>query len=152
MSESTQTSPAKPDQPLAPITPKTARFPLPTGVVTPIELRNHLVKENIAAATLKPQQMYAYVKAPGKTDPFPVKWYDEAGNVYDKAQADVLTRPGIDGMQNGVDWYIRRNTPKTAEEVQAAVAADTDPDESTADDTAGTDNEDGEEGDFDEAE
>ena len=150
MSEKTAEKTADPQVPATPITPKTARFALPDGVVTPIQLRNHLVKERIAAETLKPQQMYAYVKAPGKTDPFPVKWYDEDGNVYDKAQADVLTRPGVASMQEGVDWYIRRNTAKAAAPAAAEAAADTDPDESTADDV--TDEAGDEEGDFDEAE
>jgi hypothetical protein len=101
----------------APATPPTARFPLPTGVVTPIELRNELVKQGIAAATLKPQQMYAYVKAPGKNDPFPVKWYDAEGTAYDKQPAGdnaPLTRPGVPTIDLGIEWYQRRATRPAA--------------------------------------
>src|ERR1700760_1601269 len=102
----------------APAAIPTARFPLPAGVVTPIQLRNELVKQGKAPATLKPQQTYAWVKSPGKNDPFPVKWYDAEGNVYDKQPAGdnaPLTRPGIPTLQEGIDWYERKaSAPKTA--------------------------------------
>jgi hypothetical protein len=150
MSEAT-TAPAP-----APAAVPTARFPLPTGVVTPIELRNHLVKENIAPATMKPQQMYAWVKSPGKTDPFPVKWYDVDGKVYDKQPTDRLTRPGIASMEIGVEWYKRRLTATpTAPAASTADAATADQVAGTADDEitdANTDEDAGDEGDFDEAE
>jgi hypothetical protein len=148
------------EKPATPIAPKTARFSLPTGVATPIELRNYLVKEGIAHETLKPQQMYAYVKSPGKSDPFPVKFYDEEGNVYDKASTEVLTRPGIpgdgekSGLEVGAEWYVRRNT-KAATTTAAASAATTTvagaEDETDAADESGN-TEDAPAGDFEEAE
>jgi hypothetical protein len=94
--------------------PKTARFKLPTGVVTPIELRNELVKLGLAQDSLKPQQMYAYVKSPGKTNPFPVKFYEEDGTVHDTQPGGILTRPGIPTMDEGVAWYKNRATATTA--------------------------------------
>jgi hypothetical protein len=102
--------------PAAPVVipPKTARFKLPAGVVTPIELRNELVKQGIAPETLKPQQMYAYVKSPGKTNPFPVKFYEENGTVHDTQPGGILTRPGIPTMAEGIDWYKLRATAPVA--------------------------------------
>jgi hypothetical protein len=116
MSETTAEPTTAPTEPTAPapapvvIAPKTARFKLPTGVVTPIELRNALVTTGVAPETLKPQQMYAYVKAPGKQDPFPVKFYEENGTVHDTQPGGILTRPGIPTMDLGVEWYKRRAT------------------------------------------
>jgi hypothetical protein len=143
MSEATATTAQPPAQ--APAAIPTARFALPQGVVTPIELRNHLVAQSIAPATMKPQQMYAWVKSPGKTDPFPVKYYDKDGNVFDAPQTDRLTRPGIPSMDEGVEWYKRRAAaPAQAQATATATAgtpavlppADTSDDEIT-DETAG---------------
>jgi len=107
--------------------PKTARFDLPKGVVSPIDLHNYLVKNKYAAESLKPQQMYGFVKAPGKGDnALPVKWYDEEGNVYDKQSAEVLTRPGITSLQGGVDWWMARATKATTTASAPAGTADAD--------------------------
>jgi len=147
----TETAEAQtPAQPVQAATVPTARFPLPTGVATPIQLRNELVRLGIAPAALKPQQTYAWVKAPGKNDPFPVKWYDAEGNVYDKQPAGdnaPLTRPGIPTMQEGIDWYQRRATRPAATPATAETQPTTDVVEDESD---GTENE--EVGDLEEAE
>jgi hypothetical protein len=88
------------------------RFPLPDGKVTPIQLKNELVKRGLAPKDIKPQQFYTFVKNPGKTDPFPVKHYDEDGIEYDEPQINdgetrAWTRPGLD-LEEGVAWYQRR--------------------------------------------
>jgi hypothetical protein len=108
-----------------PVAPKTARFKLPKGVVTPIELRNHLVEEGIAPETLKPQQMYAWVKSPGKTNPFPVKWYEEDGTVHDEQPGGVLTRPGLPNLEEAVEWYVAKSTqPKATPAAKKAAATE----------------------------
>jgi hypothetical protein len=140
-------TPAQPTPP-APAAVPTARFALPAGVVPPITLRNELVKQGLAPATLKPQQMYAWVKAPGKdaATAFPVKWYDVAGNVYDKqpAGADApLTRPGLTSLEAGIEWYKRRATapatpPATTDgTAHAAPVATTNAAEDETDETHG---------------
>jgi hypothetical protein len=88
------------------------RFGLPDGKVTPIQLKNELVKRGHAPKDIKPQQFYTFVKNPGKTDPFPVKHYDEDGIEYDEPQVNdgetrAWTRPGLD-LEEGVAWYLRR--------------------------------------------
>ena len=116
----------------APAVP-TARFPLPAPAVPPITLRNELVKQGLAPATLKPQQAYAWVKSPGKNDPFPVKWYDAAGNVYDTQPAGdtaPLTRPGVTSLEDGIAWYQRKATAKPAPAPAAETASDVTEDES----------------------
>jgi hypothetical protein len=90
----------------------TQRFGLPEGKVTPIQLKNELVKRGHAPKDIKPQQFYTFVKNPGKQDPFPVKHYDEDGIEYDTAQINegetrAWTRPGLD-LEEGVEWYTRR--------------------------------------------
>jgi hypothetical protein len=89
-----------------------SKFNLPAGKVTPIQLKNELVKRGHAPADIKPQQFYTFVKNPGKQDPFPVKHYDEDGIEYDTAQVNpgetrAWTRPGLD-MEAGVEWFLRR--------------------------------------------
>jgi len=88
------------------------RFSLPAGKVTPIQLKNELVKRGLAPKDIKPQQFYTFVKNPGKTDPFPVKHYDEDGIEYDDPQINegetrAWTRPGLD-LEAGVEWWQRR--------------------------------------------
>jgi hypothetical protein len=90
------------------------RFPLPAGKVTPIQLKNELVRRGLAPKDIKPQQFYTFVKNPGKTDPFPVMHYDEDGIEYDKPQINdgetrAWTRPGLD-LEAGVQWWERRKT------------------------------------------
>jgi hypothetical protein len=90
------------------------RFALPEGKITPIQLKNELVKRGLAPKDIKPQQFYTYVKNPGKTDPFPVKHYDEDGIEYDTPQINdgetrAWTRPGLD-LEEGVAWWERRKT------------------------------------------
>jgi hypothetical protein len=113
----------------APVKPKSARFPLPKGVVTPIQLRNHLVAEEIAPDTLKPQQMYAYVKSPGKGEGrFPVKWYDEDGNVYETQptaeEYDGITRPGLPDLEEAVQWYVDRSTRSAVKKTKKSEEAE----------------------------
>jgi hypothetical protein len=150
--ESAQTAPAadaptvnvpKPETPIGPIN---TRFKLPAGAVTPIELRNYLVENGYAAQSLKPQQAYAWVKNPGKTNPFPVKFYEPDGTVHDTQPAGKLTRPGIPSMEVGVQWFVdRAKTPVTA---APPVAASDESDGSTEDAPAGVEPE----GEFEEAE
>jgi hypothetical protein len=121
-------------KPEVPVGPKTSRFPLPSGVVTPIELRNFLVEQGYAAESLKPQQAYAWVKNPGKTNPFPVKFYEEDGTVHDTQPGGLLTRPGIPSMQEGVDWFMTRATAKPA--AAEAHAEEGGQDEAAADEPA----------------
>jgi hypothetical protein len=88
------------------------RHDVPDGIVTPIALKNHLVKEGLAPKDTKPQQFYAFVKSPGKNDPFPVKHYDAEGNEYGEAQThpetgETTTRPGL-LLDEGVAWWKRR--------------------------------------------
>jgi hypothetical protein len=88
------------------------RHELPDTHVTPIQLKNHLVKEGLAPKDTKPQQFYTYVKSPGKSDPFPVKHFDADGNQYEEAQThpetgDTTTRPGLI-LDEGVAWWKRR--------------------------------------------
>jgi hypothetical protein len=88
------------------------RFALPDGKVTPIQLKNELVKRGLAPKDIKPQQFYTYVKNPGKQDPFPVMHYDEDGQEYGTAQINegetrAWTRPGLD-LEAGVEWWTRR--------------------------------------------
>ncbi len=90
----------------------TQRFNLPEGKVTPIQLKNELVKRGHAPKDIKPQQFYTFVRNPGKQDPFPVKHYDEDGIEYDEAQVNdgetrAWTRPGLD-LEEGVEWFLRR--------------------------------------------
>jgi hypothetical protein len=72
---------------------------LPQGIVSPIAALNTLKQENIAPQDFKPQQMYGFVKNPGKQDAFPVKHYDATGEAFDTAQVDehgiTTTRPGV---------------------------------------------------------
>src|ERR1700745_3578641 len=88
------------------------RFSRPHSKVTPIQLKNELVKRGLAPKDIKPQQFYTFVKNPGKQDPFPVKHYDEDGIEYDEPQINegetrAWTRPGLD-LEEGVAWYERR--------------------------------------------
>jgi hypothetical protein len=88
------------------------RFNLPAGKVTPIQLKNELVKRGLAPKDIKPQQFYTFVKNPGKTDPFPVMHYDEDGIEYDQPQINegetrAWTRPGLN-LEDGVAWWERR--------------------------------------------
>jgi hypothetical protein len=94
----------------APVAKK--RHDVPDDKVTPIALKNHLVKEGLAPKDTKPQQFYTFVKNPGKNDPFPAKHYDADGNEYSEPQThpetgDVTTRPGLD-LEAGVAWWKRR--------------------------------------------
>ena len=123
MSETTVSIPP-PAEPLT-VAPKTARFALPQGVVTPIVLRNFLVEKGYATEALKPQQMYGFVKAPGKGEnAFPVKFYDEDGNVYDKPSDKVLTRPGVPSLDEGVKWWMARGTKTTKSDTPVQPAAE----------------------------
>src|SRR5260370_33606284 len=64
----------------------TQRFNLPEGKVTPIQLKNELVKRGHAPKDIKPPQFYTFVRNPGKQDPVPVKHYDEDGIEDDEVQ------------------------------------------------------------------
>jgi len=108
-------------------TPKpaaTTRHKLPDGVHTPIEFRNHIVTKGIAPADLKPQQVYGWVKSPGKGEArFPVAHYDAQGNKFDTAQINehgvTLTRPGVI-LEAAIEWYKGYDSRKA--ERQAARA------------------------------
>jgi hypothetical protein len=155
MTETAENTPEAAAPAAAPAAVPTARFKLPTDVITPIELRNRLVKDGLMAETTKPQQMYAWVKSPGKTDPFPVKFYDAAGNVYDKQPAGddaPLTRPGVESYEVGKEWWERKRTAAPAAAATAggttANAAPTQVVDVTEDESL----EDAPEGEFEEAE
>jgi hypothetical protein len=120
--------PAAP-QPQAAQASGTSRFPLPAGKVTPIGLKNELVRLGKAPADIKPQMFYTFVKNPGKNDPFPVKHYDAAGKEYDTPMVQgtlTITRPGL-VLEDGVAWWDRRKArstqPATTAEGTAAAGA-----------------------------
>jgi hypothetical protein len=117
---------------------------LPEGVVSPITALNALKQKKLVAADYKPQQMYGFVKNPGKVDPFPVKHYDAPGQVHDAAQLNehgiTVTRPGVI-VEEVVAWWSRKGerdkakaaekkakaeakAAKEAEKAQAAAAAE----------------------------
>jgi hypothetical protein len=123
---------------VSPTTPGTGaqRHQLPDGIVSPIAALNHLKTKGHKHATkglikapadFKPQQMYGFVKYPGKTDPFPVKHYDADGIEYDVAQVDghgiTTTRPGVKLHEVG-DWWSRAEERREAKakEKQAKAA------------------------------
>jgi hypothetical protein len=136
----------------APATPAatavaTTKAPLPEGIVSPIQARNHLVTKGLAPATLKPQQMYGFVKSPGKANPFPVKHYDADGSVHDEPQISehgvTTSRPGVELAKIETWWAaheqakVDRNNAKlakiAADKAKAeAAAAGTPPADGTA--------------------
>jgi hypothetical protein len=88
------------------------RFPLPEGVVTPIQLKNHLVQKGHAPKDTKPQVFYTFVNSssPKQADPFPVKHYEEDGTAHDVKggpDGNKVTRPGLK-LEEGVEWFLRR--------------------------------------------
>jgi hypothetical protein len=103
---------------------------LPEGIVSPISALNTLKQRGLASQDFKPQQMYGFVKNPGKTDAFPVKHYDATGTVYDTPQINehgiTTTRPGVT-VDEVVAWWGRkgeRDAAKAeAKKVKAAEAA-----------------------------
>lgn len=110
---------------------------LPEGVHSPIQALNHLKQHKhaeghpqagqpMAAADFKSQQMYGYVKNPGKTDPFPVKHYDAEGNVFDAPQVNehgiTTTRPGVK-LDEVVTWWAgKADRDKARAEARAEAA------------------------------
>jgi hypothetical protein len=112
-----------------PTTPGVQRPPLPEGIVSPITALNHLKQKGHAPQDFKPQQMYGFVKNPGKTDPFPVKHYDAEGNEHAAPKVDehgiTRTRPGVK-ISEVVDWWGRkgeRTQAKLAEKAEKAKQA-----------------------------
>jgi len=133
------TDDAEVTSPTAPGTGKT-RHELPEGIVSPIKALNHL-KQNghtvkagpkagtriKAPADFKPQQMYGFVKTPGKVDPFPVKHYDAQGVEYDTPQVNsetqvVTTRPGVRLHEVG-EWWSRADARKATKDAEKAKKA-----------------------------
>jgi hypothetical protein len=84
------------------------RPPLPEGVVSPIGALNHLKQKGHAPQDFKPQQMYGFVKSPGKNDPFPVLHYDHTGKAHKEPQVNehgiTTTRPGVK-IHEVVEWW-----------------------------------------------
>jgi hypothetical protein len=104
------------------------RPPLPDGVVSPIGALNHLKQKGHAPADFKPQQMYGFVKSPGKTDPFPVQHYDATGTAFNEPQVNehgiTTTRPGVK-TDEVVIWWSRkgeRDAAKAKERAEKAKA------------------------------
>jgi hypothetical protein len=127
--------------PTAPGTGKT-RHELPDGVISPIKALNHLKQQGHvvkaganagkrikAPKDFKPQQMYGFVKNPGKVDPFPVKHYDAAGVEYDTPQVHsetgvTVTRPGVKLHEVG-EWWSRADQRKAEKDkIKADKAAE----------------------------
>lgn len=117
----TEQAPAEPVQeqqnhkPKASKTAKTVKAELPTGVITPVSFRHLLISEGLAAATLRPQTIYDYVKHSPRNG-FPVKHYSMAdGTMYDEPQRDAdgntATRPGVTASL-ARDWYTAKIAAK----------------------------------------
>jgi hypothetical protein len=88
------------------------RFPLPDGIVTPIQVKNHLVQKGHAPKDTKPQVFYTFVNSssPKQADPFPVKHYEEDGTAHDVKggpDGNKVTRPGL-VLEDAVAWFLRR--------------------------------------------
>jgi hypothetical protein len=99
---------------------------LPEGIVSPIAALNHLKQKGHAPQEFKPQQMYGFVKNPGKVDPFPVKHYDAEGNEFDSPQVNehgiTTTRPGVKHAEV-VDWWGRKGERAEAKAKEKAEKA-----------------------------
>jgi hypothetical protein len=123
---------------VSPTTPGTGaqRHQLPEGIVSPIAALNHLKSKGHkheskglikAPQDFKPQQMYGFVKNPGKVDPFPVKHYDADGMEYTDAQVNdhgiTTTRPGVKLAEVG-DWWSRADERREAKAKDKKAKAD----------------------------
>jgi hypothetical protein len=100
---------------------------LPEGIVSPISALNTLKQRGLAAQDFKPQQMYGFVKNPGKTDAFPVKHYDAQGNEFDQPQINehgiTTTRPGVK-VDEIVAWWGRKGERDIAKAAARKAKAD----------------------------
>lgn len=89
------------------------RVSVPDGYLTPIQFKNELVKRGLVPEDFRPQMAYAWVKSPGKVNPFPVKWTD-GENIYEaKAEADQGAPEGKEGrpvveLEAGLAWFEER--------------------------------------------
>jgi hypothetical protein len=123
--ETVESTTAEGESTTAKATP-TGRSQLPQGVVSPITALNHLQSINLAPKDYKPQQMYGFVKNPGKVNPFPVKHYAGDGTEYAEPQVSehgvTLTRPGVK-IDEVVTWWKQRQVQlKEKAEAKAAKA------------------------------
>jgi BRCT domain type II-containing protein len=95
------------------------------GYTTPIGFKNELVKTERVPEDYRPQLVYAYVKNPGKKNPFPVKWTNgtEVFDTREDAQANTVegkeARPVVH-LEDALTWWDekeqRRAEAKTAKE------------------------------------
>jgi hypothetical protein len=125
MTADTDTNTAAPDA--APAAAQGKQRPtLPAGIVSPIAALNSLKQANIAPQDFKPQQMYGFVKNPGKVDAFPVRHYNATGEVFDTAQVDehgiTTTRPGVT-YDEVAAWWGRKGERDAAKATAKAEKA-----------------------------
>jgi hypothetical protein len=119
--ETTTEAPATGAVPTGPAKPQ-----LPEGVISPISALNELKRLGKAPQDYKSQQMYGFVKNPGKVNPFPVRHYHADGSVHNEPQISehgvTMTRPGVK-VSEVVEWWDKREVQlkeKAAAKVQKA--------------------------------
>jgi len=102
--------------------PKSKRVGIPEGYVSPIGFKNALVETERVDADYRPQLVYAYVKSPGKTNPFPVKWTDGT-NVFDnQADAGDESRPVV-VLDEALAWWDEKQTRQAEKATKKAEEA-----------------------------
>jgi hypothetical protein len=98
---------------------KSKRPSIPEGYVSPIGFKNELVKTERVPADYRPQLVYAYVKNPGKANPFPVKWTDGVNVFESHEDAGEESRPVV-VLDEALAWWDEKSARQ--EEKQAAKA------------------------------
>lgn len=99
------------------------------GYTTPIGFKNALVESERVAADYRPQLVYAYVKNPGKKNPFPVKWTNgtEVFDTREAAQENTVAgkeaRPVVH-LEDALAWWDEKEVRKAQAKVEKTEAAD----------------------------
>jgi hypothetical protein len=113
---------------------ESSRLSVPDGYTTPIGFKNALVEQGKVPADYRPQLVYAYVKNPGKKNPFPVKWTNgtEVFDTKDEAQAETPAgkeaRPVVN-LDEALAWWDEKEQRKAESAAQKDAAAQAGTDE-----------------------